>query len=176
MAANCPGRTQSAAAEPPEGDSARAAKTEALRRYPACARLAPCVVPYSMPRRFLARCALLAASILALPTIAHAQADSGQRGGKHDFDWEIGTWKTSLKRLQNPLSGSTTWLEYEGTSVVTKVWDGKANLVELDATGPSGRIVPALTNSGIISSDCVGRWRCWDRSPRARKARWSCSC
>jgi hypothetical protein len=60
--------------------------------------------------------------------------------GQHDFDWEIGTWKTHLKRLQRPLTGSTTWVEYDGTTVVRKVWDGRANLVELDVSGPAGRI------------------------------------
>ena len=63
-----------------------------------------------------------------------------QRDGQHDFDFEIGTWKTHLRRLQRPLSGSTTWVEYEGTSVVTKVLDGRANLVELKVDGPAGRI------------------------------------
>jgi hypothetical protein len=61
-----------------------------------------------------------------------------QRDGQHDFDWEIGTWKTQLRRLQQPLSGSTTWIEYEGMTVVRKVWDGRANLVELKADGPAG--------------------------------------
>ena len=41
-----------------------------------------------------------------------------QPAGQHDFDWEIGTWKTHLKRLKGPLTGSTTWVEYEGTTVV----------------------------------------------------------
>ena len=63
-----------------------------------------------------------------------------QRDGQHDFDFEIGNWKTQLKRLQRPLSGSTTWLEYEGTTVVRKVLDGRANLVELKVDGPAGRI------------------------------------
>ena len=63
-----------------------------------------------------------------------------QRDGQHDFDWEIGTWKTQLRRLQRPLSGSTNWLEYEGTSVVSKVLDGRANLVELKVNGPAGRL------------------------------------
>src|ERR1041384_5676840 len=63
-----------------------------------------------------------------------------QRDGQHDFDFEIGTWKTQLRRLQRPLSGSTTWVEYEGTSVVSKVLDGRANLVELKVDGPAGRI------------------------------------
>jgi hypothetical protein len=60
------------------------------------------------------------------------------RDGQHDFDFEIGTWKTHLSRLLHPLTGSTTWTEYEGTTVVRKVWDGRANLVELEADGPAG--------------------------------------
>jgi hypothetical protein len=34
------------------------------------------------------------------------------------------------------LTGSTTWVEYDGTTTVRKVWNGRANLVELDVTGP----------------------------------------
>ncbi len=60
------------------------------------------------------------------------------RNGQHDFDFEIGTWKTELSRLLNPLSGSTTWVKYEGTTVVRRVWDGNANLLELVADGPAG--------------------------------------
>jgi len=63
-----------------------------------------------------------------------------QHDGQHDFDWEIGNWKTQLKRLQRPLSGSTTWVEYEGTTVVRTVLDGRANLVELKVAGSAGRI------------------------------------
>src|SRR5688572_5663956 len=79
---------------------------------------------------------LLAILLLALPTFAQTTA----RDGQHDFDFEIGTWKTHLRRLQRPLSGSTTWVEYEGTTVVSKVLDGRANLVELKVAGPAGRI------------------------------------
>ena len=68
------------------------------------------------------------------------QVSPTPRDGQHDFDFEIGTWKTSLKRLLKPLTGSTTWVEYEGTTVVKKVWNGKANLVELDVTSSAGRI------------------------------------
>jgi len=63
-----------------------------------------------------------------------------QRDGQHDFDFEIGTWKTHLRRLQRPLNGSTNWLEYDGTTVVSKVLDGRANLVELKVNGPAGRL------------------------------------
>jgi hypothetical protein len=60
------------------------------------------------------------------------------RDGQHDFDFEIGTWRTHLKRLAHPLSGSSEWLEYEGVTTVRKVWNGRANLVELTADGPDG--------------------------------------
>jgi hypothetical protein len=89
------------------------------------------------------RLAMLAL-ILAFPILdSFAQAPAPkptQRDGQHDFDFEMGTWKTRLRRLVNPLSGSTTWVEYEGTTVVSKVLDGRANLVELSVEGPAGRL------------------------------------
>jgi len=65
---------------------------------------------------------------------------AAQRDGHRDFDFEMGTWKTKLSRRLRPLTGSNTWVDYEGTTVVRKVWDGRANLVELAVEGPSGRI------------------------------------
>jgi hypothetical protein len=65
------------------------------------------------------------------------------RDGQHDFDWEIGSWKTHLKRRLRPLTGSNEWIEYDGTTVVRKIWNGRANLVELDVQGPAGRIEAA---------------------------------
>jgi hypothetical protein len=59
--------------------------------------------------------------------------------GRHDFDWDIGTWKTHQKRLLHPLTGSTTWVEYDGTDVVRKVWDG-ANTGTIEADGPAGHL------------------------------------
>jgi hypothetical protein len=67
-----------------------------------------------------------------------ATATAARRDGQHDFDFEIGTWKTRLRRLVHPLSGSSEWVEYAGTTTVRKVWDGRANLVELVADGPDG--------------------------------------
>src|ERR1700735_1240925 len=63
-----------------------------------------------------------------------------ERDGQHDFDFEIGTWKSHLRRLLHPLTGSTTWVEYDGTSVVRKIWNGRANLVELEVAGPAGHL------------------------------------
>jgi hypothetical protein len=75
------------------------------------------------------------------PTTADAQPKvTAPRDGQHDFDFEIGRWRTRLKRLLHPLSGSSTWVEYTGTTLVTKVWEGRANLVELEVDGPAGHI------------------------------------
>ena len=60
--------------------------------------------------------------------------------GRHDFDYSIGRWETRLSRLERPLTGSTTWVHYRGTTVVRLVWGGAANLVELDVSGPAGRL------------------------------------
>jgi hypothetical protein len=62
------------------------------------------------------------------------------RDASHDFDFHIGTWTTQLKRRLRPLTGSDEWVSYSGTTTVRKVWNGRANLVELDVTGPAGRI------------------------------------
>ena len=73
-------------------------------------------------------------------TDKRSSSTSQQRDGQHDFDFHFGTWKTHLRRLFRPLTGSTTWVEYQGTTVVRKVWDGRANLVELAVDGPAGHL------------------------------------
>jgi hypothetical protein len=60
--------------------------------------------------------------------------------GQHDFNFEFGSWTTELSRLVEPLSDSTEWAQYRGTSEVRPIWNGAANVVELDVEGPSGRI------------------------------------
>lgn len=63
-----------------------------------------------------------------------------ERGGQRDFDFEIGTWKSHIRRLLHPLTGSAAWVRYEGTTVVRSVWNGRANLAELEAGGPAGHL------------------------------------
>jgi hypothetical protein len=107
---------------------------------------------------------------------ASAPRTPTRRDGQHDFDFEIGTWKTHLSRLLHPLSGSTTWVEYEGTSVVQKVWNGRANLLELEADGPAGHFEGlslrlynpqshqwslnfASSNGGSLSQPTIGEFK-----------------
>lgn len=79
--------------------------------------------------------------VASQPAAAPATSRSpANRDGQHDFDFEIGKWKTHVTRLQHPLTGSRVWLEYEGTSVVRKIWNGRANLVELQVDGRAGHI------------------------------------
>jgi len=61
-----------------------------------------------------------------------------EHDGRHDFDFEIGTWKIRLKRLDHRLTGSTNWVEFDGTSVTRKVWDGRADLEEFETDSPAG--------------------------------------
>jgi hypothetical protein len=65
---------------------------------------------------------------------------AAEREGQHDFDFAFGAWKASLKLLQHPLTGSHTWANYEGTTVVRKIWNGRANMAELEIDGPSGHV------------------------------------
>ena len=75
-------------------------------------------------KRFLLVCSL----ILTQCVLADAR----------DFDFHIGTWKTTVKRRLKPLTGSTTWVEMNGTTTVRKVFGGDGNLVELEAEGFHG--------------------------------------
>ena len=80
------------------------------------------------------------AAVALQPIAASAQTPAAPRDGRHDFDFEFGSWTTHLSRRLKPLTGSTTWVEYDGTSVVRKVWNGAANLGELELDGPAGHI------------------------------------
>jgi hypothetical protein len=135
-------------------------------------------------RTYLLLCSLLVA-LQSFQGLAQSNSDASrmnlqqtlkERDGQHDFDFEIGTWKTHLRRLLHPLTGSTTWVEYEGISVVRKVWNGRANLLELKADGPAGHFEGlnlrlynpqshqwslnfANSNDGILSQPTIGEFK-----------------
>jgi hypothetical protein len=71
------------------------------------------------------RTLILSLLLVAVPAFA--------RDGQSDFDFHLGTWKTHVRRLSKG-----AWVEMDGVTTVRKVWNGKANLVELVADGPSG--------------------------------------
>jgi hypothetical protein len=72
---------------------------------------------------------LLAAVLCVSPPVDH----------QHDFDFEFGSWKAHLCVRQR-LSNESTWAELDGTSVVRKIWDGRANAGELEVGNASTHI------------------------------------
>jgi hypothetical protein len=64
------------------------------------------------------------------PPPAAVQGAPAQHDGQHDFDYLLGSWKIHLKKMVHPLTGSTEWVEYDGTTVCKKVWSGRAELEE----------------------------------------------
>ena len=92
--------------------------------------------------RFLAlalAAAPLSLAIAATPSSSPAAAAAAQREGSHDFDWDIGAWQTHQRRRLHPLTGSSTWVEYHGTDVVKKLWNG-GNTGMIEADGPAGHL------------------------------------
>lgn len=87
-------------------------------------------------------------SILLLSALATASGAAGPsasppavEGGQNDFDWEIGTWSTKVRVLADPLSPTDDeWLTFTGTTVVRPLLDRRANIVEFEVSGPTGRI------------------------------------
>jgi hypothetical protein len=76
-----------------------------------------------------------------IPNTPPASMGTGEANDpQHAFDWEQGDWKLHVKRLQHPLTGSHTWSDLDGTVTVRPIWGGKANLAEIEATGPTGHL------------------------------------
>jgi hypothetical protein len=95
----------------------------------------------------LTRSLLRGAAAMLMLLCAACAADNGARklpdtpvGMQQDFDAQHGRWHTTVRRLVKPLAGSQDWAEYDGTTVVHPLVDGRANVAELDVTGPRGRI------------------------------------
>jgi len=76
----------------------------------------------------------------------------------HDFDFSIGSWKTHIRRLEHPLSGSAIWVEGTGTVSVRRIWDGGANLEELEVDFPN-RHLEGLTLR--LYNPASHQWNLW---------------
>lgn len=66
-----------------------------------------------------------------------------------DFDWQLGTWRVQMQRLQHPLSGkpptASDWEPLAGTVAVRPLWGGRANLAEITVDGPNGHHLELLS-------------------------------
>lgn len=95
----------------------------------------------------------LAAALALIAPIVPASAQgvpardttAGARDGRHDFDFEIGTWAMHRRRLVHPLTGSTTWVDAgPATHFVRPIWGGAATLAELRLDTPTPQFVGSL--------------------------------
>jgi DinB superfamily len=82
----------------------------------------------------------LAVSVIWLPSFAQSAQRAAIDRQQHDFDFDIGVWNSRISRLKHPLKGSTTWLKTDATVTVSNVWDGRANIEELEADDSTGHI------------------------------------
>ena len=95
------------------------------------------------PARTTSPLLLSAVAVLALTPPLSSVADTAPsalalRDGQHDFDFNIGVWHTHIRRILDPLSGGTHSIELNGTVTVRKVWDGRAQLEEIETDGSNG--------------------------------------
>ncbi|MCD0470764.1 hypothetical protein [Flavobacterium sp. JAS] len=100
--------------------------------------------PIQLKFNFILSCfvlTLLPAFVIAQQNYNSTTESFLSQNGQKDFDFELGKWKTKLKVLKNPLSNSTTWNEYEGTTNVIGICDNRSNVVELNVKGLTGQIV-----------------------------------
>jgi len=78
---------------------------------------------------------------VAIPSVGLSQtptSTSAVHDGQHDFDFNLGVWHTHIKRIVDPFASGSPSVELNGTVTVRKVWDGKAELEEIEADGPKG--------------------------------------
>lgn len=101
--------------------------------------------------RLIQAAALAAAVIVAQPALAQAPpapspADSAaDPDGWGAFDFLIGDWKAKLRKLEKPLAGSTTWIDYEGTSKTRKLANGRANFEDFEVVSKDGKRIDGQT-------------------------------
>lgn len=88
--------------------------------------------------------ALLAGSC-QVPARAQAAApSSAMRDGRHDFDFELGTWKFRVRRLANAMSGGHRWVELDGTTKTCRLWNGRAQIEQMEVSG-AGQSIEGMT-------------------------------
>jgi hypothetical protein len=78
---------------------------------------------------------------VSYPCVSHSLTPTptpAVHDGQHDFDFNIGVWHTHITRTIDPFASSSKSVEMTGTVTVRKVWDGKAELEEIEADGPKG--------------------------------------
>lgn len=69
-----------------------------------------------------------------------AQVDA-HTDGRNDFDFFIGTWDSTQRKLKQRLAGCDEWDEIPAVSVAYKILDGLGHFDEVALQTPTGRVV-----------------------------------
>jgi hypothetical protein len=97
-------------------------------------------------------------------------------GPEHDYDFNMGHWKTQIRAVGNPLSAPGVWTNLRGTHVVYRVWGDWANIGQLEIDGPGGhseslelrmydrktrqwRVYLANSNNGALDGPMIGGFK-----------------
>ncbi|HEV2673704.1 MAG TPA: hypothetical protein VGV37_04130 [Aliidongia sp.] len=89
--------------------------------------------------RSWAKLALVLCCLATAPALARAdEPNASARDGARDFDFDIGVWHTHIRRILDPFAGGQHVIELDGVVTVSKVWDGRASLEEIEVDGPTG--------------------------------------
>ena len=102
------------------------------------------MVTQASPTRSIRMIFALALSLTALALCGCEQPLFAQttpatpRDGAHDFDFNIGTWHTHIRRIADPFSPDSPFIEFDGTVTVRPIWNGKAMLEQIEADRPTG--------------------------------------
>jgi hypothetical protein len=115
--------------------------------------------------RILAAVLLFTALLLATPVQAAQDAPTPARtqnlAGVHDFDFLFGDWKVHHRVLK---AGTTTWVEFEGTSSTRPIMGGAGNLEDNLLHRPSGTYRAAAVRA---YDPATGQWAIWWLDGRA---------
>ena len=86
----------------------------------------------------IALCAVVA--LVPAQSVSSRSQAAAVHDGQHDFDFELGHWHIHLKKLMHPLTGSKDWVEFDGTSVTQKLWDGRAQIEQFETDSSVGHL------------------------------------
>lgn len=96
------------------------------------------------PKRLFAGFALLCLAVTPGIGMENKVANASQNGGLHDLDFNLGNWNTHIRVLQHSDSAPAKWLQYEGTAKVMSIWEGRAQVEEIEAAGATGERLEAM--------------------------------
>jgi hypothetical protein len=81
-----------------------------------------------------------------------------------DFDFMIGDWRVSHRRLNSRLTGCTDWTEFDGTSTTRKILGGFGNVEDNVLKFPEGEVRAAAFRS---FNEQTNEWAIWWLDRRA---------